>query len=63
MSSKTRTKLSAAGLPIDGRDWNIADWKDLHEAIEKAKRLVRERHEFIEGQSDDPCRLHSQLDL
>jgi hypothetical protein len=37
-------RLSEDGLPVDARDWTAADWQDLHEAIEKAKRLIAGRH-------------------
>jgi hypothetical protein len=37
-------RLSEDGLPVDARDWTAADWQDLHEAIEKVRCLVAERH-------------------
>lgn len=41
--TKKRT-LSRDGLPIDAKAWTREDWQDLHEAIERVKRNVRERH-------------------
>jgi hypothetical protein len=37
-------KFSADGLPIDAREWTAADWRTLHEAVEKVKRDVAARH-------------------
>jgi hypothetical protein len=37
-------KLSRDGLPVDPKEWTKADWQDLHEAMEKAKRLISKRH-------------------
>jgi hypothetical protein len=39
-----RKRLSRDGLPVDGRDWTTADWQDLHEAVERAKRTIAARH-------------------
>jgi len=45
-----KPRLNRDGLPIDGRDWIPADWQDLHEAMEAAKRTIKERH----ANDDDP---------
>jgi hypothetical protein len=37
-------RLNVDGLPIDAKDWTEADWRDLHEAIERVKRNVAARH-------------------
>jgi hypothetical protein len=37
-------KLNRDGLPVDARDWSRADWQDLHEALERAKHAIRQRH-------------------
>lgn len=41
---KGENKLNRDGLPIDARDWTEADWQDLHEAIERIKQRIAERH-------------------
>lgn len=38
-------KLTREGVPVDAKDWTVADWKDLHEAIESVKRKIAERHD------------------
>lgn len=38
-------KLSRDGIPVDPNDWTAADWQDLHVALERAKELIRKRHE------------------
>lgn len=44
--SKDRPKkLNRDGLPVDARDWTEADWRELHEAIERIKRNVARRHQ------------------
>jgi hypothetical protein len=45
-------RLSHDGLPIDSRDWTEADWQDLHEAIERVKRNVSQRHRTKEDEND-----------
>lgn len=52
MKKHPKPHLNRDGLPIDGRDWLPQDWQDLHEAIEKAKRLIRERHANDEAPDD-----------
>lgn len=42
--TKPAKKLSKDGLPIDPKDWTQADWQDLHEAMERAKRTISKRH-------------------
>lgn len=37
-------KVSDDGLPVDGREWTEADWRDLHEAMESVKRKFKARH-------------------
>jgi hypothetical protein len=44
MKQPRAVKLTRDGLPVDGIDWTAADWQDLHEAVEKVKRLVSSRH-------------------
>jgi len=41
---RRHVRLSRDGLPVDPRDWTRADWQDLHNAMEKAKRAIRKRH-------------------
>ncbi len=48
-------RLTPDGLPIDAREWTRADWQDLHEAMEKVKRIVGKRHK--ETVSDRPAAL------
>lgn len=44
MKTKTKIKLTREGLPACSADWTPADWRDLHEAVEYAKRLIAYRH-------------------
>lgn len=44
MKKSERRKLSPDGLPIDPREWLAEDWSDLHEAIERIKKRIRDRH-------------------
>jgi hypothetical protein len=48
-----RRKRSPDGLPVDAREWTVADWQVLHEAMEAVKRKVAKRHE----RPDDLCDL------
>jgi hypothetical protein len=38
------SRFTEDGLPKDGREWTVDDWRDLHEAMETVKRKVSERH-------------------
>ncbi len=31
-------------IPRNAADWTVEDWRDLHRALEKVKRLVGARH-------------------
>ena len=44
MKKNRKPRLTADGLPIDGREWVAADWSDLFHAMERAKKLIRGRH-------------------
>lgn len=44
-----KSKLTEDGLPKDARDWTEADWRSLHEAMERAKREIAERHKPSEA--------------
>lgn len=37
-------RLTEDGIPRDGREWTLEDWKSLHEAMKKAKAEIAERH-------------------
>ncbi len=39
-----KPRLTRDGLPVDPREWTVTDWKDLHEAVEKVRRLIAARH-------------------
>ena len=54
MKKNRKPRLTEDGLPRDGREWLPADWQDLHEAMEEAKRLIRERHANDERESVPP---------
>lgn len=47
-----KQRLSTDRLPIDGKEWTVQGWKDLHEAIEKVKLKVRRRHQPKEEGSE-----------
>lgn len=32
------------GVPIDSREWTVADWIDLHECMNEARRRIGRRH-------------------
>ena len=32
------------GLPIDANEWTEDDWRDLHRAMERVRKRVKERH-------------------
>lgn len=45
------------GVPLDGRDWTVADWQDLWEAMQAARRRIADRHKHRRAQTgapDDP---------
>lgn len=37
-------RFTADGLPRDARDWTEADWRALHEGLERVKAEVRANH-------------------
>jgi Trm5-related predicted tRNA methylase len=45
-------RFTADGLPRDAREWTEADWRDLHDAMERVKENVRKRHQ----EGEDKCR-------
>lgn len=49
MTKRERRRLSPDGLPVDAREWNADDWRDLHEAMETVRRLVGDRHAGVES--------------
>lgn len=44
MTKKQKRQWTHEGIPVDARDWTEADWRDLHEAMEKVLRRIRDRH-------------------
>lgn len=41
---RPRERLNRDGLPVDKMDWTYADWQTLHEAVERTKRIIAQRH-------------------
>jgi hypothetical protein len=37
-------RFTEEGLPRDGRDWTVQDWKDLYEGMEAIKAKIAQRH-------------------
>lgn len=56
MKKSERRKLSPDGLPIDPREWLAEDWRDLHEAIERIKKRVGERHAKVAAPAEPDYR-------
>ncbi len=48
---KQKHRLSPDGLPVDAKEWTHADWQDLHNAMEKVKALISNRHK---EKTDEP---------
>jgi hypothetical protein len=46
-------KLSRDGLPVDANEWTQTDWRDLHDAMEKTKKLIANRHKQKETEPND----------
>ena len=37
-------RFTADGLPRDGREWSVEDWRDLWHGMEEVKRKIAARH-------------------
>ncbi len=37
-------KSKTSGVPIDGNDWTVEDWKYLHAAMNRVKARIAARH-------------------
>ena len=48
ITKRERRRLSEDGLPKDTKEWTEDDWRDLHEAMEEAKRKIADRHKTQE---------------
>lgn len=56
---EAKHRMTEDGLLRDAREWSEEDWRDLHEAIDRAKRRIAARHRLRaesgerEGEGDE----------